>query len=110
MIHDSESNLLVVSNARDEKVGQVRLTPDPSGYLEIGFSVDSNHRGKGVGGQMLTYVLDYILREQKEIKGFIARVKMVNRASAKIFINQGFERTEDDPKHKCLVYLKKKQS
>jgi len=107
MIQSSDTYLYVVSNAFDEKIGQVRLTPDPSGYLEISFSVARNLRGKGMGSMMLQEVLQRTLSDNSKSGGFIARVKKENQASAKIFHQLGFEASEDDPKHRCLVYLKK---
>ena len=106
MIKSPDTYLYVVSNAFDEKVGQVRLTPDPSGFLEIGFSVAQDFRGKGMGTKILQAVLERALSDNSEVRGFIARVKKENQASAKIFSQLGFEPSEDDPKHGCLVYLK----
>ena len=99
--------LYIVSNVNNEKIGQVRLTPDPTGYLEIGFSLDALFRGRGVGLNMLSLALKQAVDHHPNILGFIARVKKENKPSAKIFLQLGFEQVDNDPELDCLVYLKK---
>lgn len=109
MIHDPSTHLYLVSNALGDLVGQVRQTPDPSGYVQIGFSVDNEFRGKGMGGRMLKYVLDQDSKKQCKSKGYLARVKAANKASSKIFLNLGFIEAELDPDTESFVYLKTKE-
>ncbi len=103
-LQEKDSYLYIVSNCFDQKVGQVRLTPDPSGYLEIGFSVDVNHRGKGIGRKMLCLVLNQAIKSH-HVKGYIARAKPSNPASYSIFEKLGFTRSEEASCEDCLVYV-----
>ena len=107
MMQSPDCHLYLVSDVSDNKVGQVRLTPDPSGYLEIGFSVDPAFRKKGLGLILLQHVLTTETSKHPNTRGFIARVKQTNKASARIFQLLDFQPDDDDPKLGCLVYLKK---
>ena len=98
--------LYVVSNYKDEKIGQVRLAPDPTKHLEVGFSIDASYRNKGLGLRMLSLILDQAPHDRWDILSLIARVKRENEPSAKIFLRLGFKQVNDDEEHDCLVYLK----
>ena len=104
MIQDSDTFLYLVSHPTSDHIGQVRLTPDPSGYLEISFSVDQHHRGKGMGKKMLLHVLHRVIREHAPA-GFIARTKPGNLASSNVFKNLGFTRATDDENLHCHVFM-----
>ncbi len=109
MIQNPDTYLYLVSQPTSVPIGQVRLTPDPSGYLEIGFSLDHNYRGHGLGTLMLKHVIKQTrLKLKHPHQGLIARVKRGNLASEKAFTTLGFTRVEDDPIHDCLVYTKEK--
>lgn len=107
MMQSPDCHLYLVSDTADNKVGQVRLTPDPSGNLEIGFSVDPAFRKKGWGVILLQHVLTTHIIKHPNTPGFIARVKESNSASARIFQMLNFQPSDEDPKLGCLVYLKK---
>lgn len=104
MIQDPGTYLHLVSQPSSEPIGQVRLTPNPSGYLEISFSVDQHHRGQGIGKKMLLHVLHRVMREHAPA-GFIARTKPENSASSNVFKNLGFSRAAADENLHCHVFM-----
>lgn len=106
MIQASDSYLYLVSDACNKPIGQVRLTPDPSGHLEIGFSIDAAFRKKGLGLTLLQHTITKHSATHPNTSGFMARVKKTNQASARIFETLNFQLGEDDPELGCLIYLK----
>lgn len=73
----------------DIPVGQIRLNVEES-EAEIGYSMDSEFRGKGYGHRILKLVVDEVQKNYPEIKGLIAKVKPENVASNKLFESEGY--------------------
>ncbi len=71
-------------------VGQIRLNIQ-DGDAEIGYSIASEHRGKGYGRRMLQLVAEEVAKNHSEIRSLVAKVKPDNTVSKKIFEREGYE-------------------
>lgn len=91
-IAETESNI---------PVGQARFDFDGEGW-EVGYSLDSLYRGRGVGRQLLTAAL-LRLRAEMPDSVVIAKVKARNRASRRIFEALGFEAKDCGGEIHCLL-------
>lgn len=99
-----ENCYLYVLEKDHQPIGQVRFDIDSAkGEAEIGYSVDANYRGKGVGTKMMGMGITQLQRDTDKVFSFIAKVKEANVASANIFINIGFEKINDFYDGACKV-------
>jgi UDP-2,4-diacetamido-2,4,6-trideoxy-beta-L-altropyranose hydrolase len=76
-------------------IGQVRFTGSGDEAL-IGFSVDPEFRGRGLGSKMLWAAMACYLEEYPATRRFTAKVKKGNAPSNKVFASLEFG-GEDDP-------------
>ena len=72
----------------NEPIGQVRLDLE-NGYWVIDYSIDKNHRGKGLGTEILRKIVNL-----EKFQKFLGVVKEENIGSRKVFEKLGFEETE----------------
>jgi RimJ/RimL family protein N-acetyltransferase len=78
-------------------VGQVRLTRDPDGTVEVGIGVAADVRGRGVGRELLDAALDAGRRDTSlAARRFVARIRPDNTASIALFTGAGFRPAGDD--------------
>lgn len=71
-------------------VGQVRITLYED-TAEIGYSIAADSRGHGYGKQMISELYKNVSENHPEIKKLIAKVKEDNKASKKIFEDEGYK-------------------
>ena len=91
----SPQRRLYIGWAGDEPVGQVRLDLGAAGEAEIGISVAPARRGAGLGAALLAAALDAGRRESGlGITRYVARVRVDNDASMRLFERAGFTRRE----------------
>ena len=75
-------------------VGQVRLTRDAYGAVEVGISVAAEHRGRGVGRMLLGAAIEAALADRElDARRFVARIRPDNAPSIALFTGAGFSRT-----------------
>jgi RimJ/RimL family protein N-acetyltransferase len=75
-------------------VGQVRLTRAADGTVEVGISVAAEHRGRGLGRDLLHAALDAARAEEAlNAHRFLARIRPDNVASIALFRGAGFSET-----------------
>lgn len=74
----------------DMPVGQIRLNIE-NDDAEIGYSIESEFRGKGYGHRILQLVADEVRESYPNISTLIAKVKPENAASNRLFESEGYE-------------------
>lgn len=72
----------------NELVGQIRIDLT-DGYWTIDYSIDTQFRGKGLGKEMVRFLLS-----KYESYKFRATVKKQNKASINVFVNLGFKKVQ----------------
>lgn len=73
----------------DTPVGQIRLNIDGED-AEVGYSIDSEFRGKGYGHKILQLISEEVQRNCHEIHRLVAKVKHDNIPSNKLFQNEKY--------------------
>lgn len=87
---EDDSVLQFILMEDEEPVGQIRLTIN-NDEAEIGYSIASNHRGKGYGHRILQLTAEEMQKHHPEIKRLIAKVKPENEASNRLFQSEDYE-------------------
>lgn len=90
LLADTAKNCQLILMEGESPVAQCRLKII-DGYAEVGYSVDCNHRGKGIGSAMLAMLTTWIKENRKDVTTIVARVKPDNEASYKAFTKNGYE-------------------
>ena len=88
-IEDPDCQMLIFENHSQQAIGQVRIEKIDDKTAIIGISNDSQHRGKGYAGLMITMATDEFLKQNPEIC-VSAYIKLDNQASAKAFEKGGY--------------------
>ncbi len=99
----SDNCKILILQMEDIPIGLLRLDYE-NDTATISYSIDSDHRGKGFGKEIVLQSYNYFLENNKGCKYLKALVKYENIASQKIFEKLDFEKIEE--KHN-LKYLKK---
>lgn len=99
------ATLLFVIESDGEPVGQVRfeLCEDTA---EIGYSLASVFRGRGLGSEMLNLAFGALAAGSDRSLSLVARVKEGNIASNKVFNKLGFDVQERDGEEGVIVYTR----
>lgn len=74
--------------------GQIRLNIE-DGEAEIGYSIDTAFRGRGLGSRIIALAEEKIREEGLPIRTLVARVLPDNTASHKVFRGNGFKVSEE---------------
>jgi len=82
---------LFLAEIRDQPVGQIRFDKVGEDVWQIGFSLSSRNRGKGLGRQVLEHGI--LAMQKMGAHHFLATVKHNNIASNKCFQRLGFKRS-----------------
>lgn len=72
-----------------DPAGQIRFSVRGD-EAEIGYSIDSEKRGRGYGEKMILLATEKMRADHPEVKRFTAKVKPDNPASARCFHKTGF--------------------
>lgn len=75
-----------------DPAGQIRFSVRGD-EAEIGYSIDSEKRGRGYGEKMILLATEKMRADHPEVKRFTAKVKPDNPASARCFHKNGFRET-----------------
>ncbi|MCB2340760.1 GNAT family N-acetyltransferase [Clostridium estertheticum] len=87
-----------------EPVGQVRL--EKVGKIGIiNYSLDKNHRGKGLSLDMIKLLNDEVNINHIKIKALVGYVKMENEASQKIFERLHYNKLIENNNFKYYKYI-----
>jgi RimJ/RimL family protein N-acetyltransferase len=98
---------LFIGMLEGEPIGQVRLDVARAGEAEVGISVARERRGQGLGSRLLAAGLDAGRRDPAlGVERFVARVRVGNQPSIRLFETAGFARRETGTCEglPCLVY------
>lgn len=96
----SDNSILMIAELEKVPVGQIRFEVVDD-VVEIGFSVDQAHRGRGIGVWMLKngpYRLQECLQGSTHLK-VIGKVKKTNQASMKAFYSADYALEYDSGDH-----------
>lgn len=88
---DPRCAIYIALDERDRPVGQVRFDLDSTDSAEIDVSVASDHRGSGVGSELIARGVERLARE-RGVRRVDARVRLENAASHRAFEKAGFAR------------------
>ena len=86
---NSPTSKIFIFQLNEYPIGQVRFEFENNVWL-IDYSIDKQHRGKGLGKLMLKEILNHF----KPIEPIMAYVKIGNIGSAKVFDYLGFKKNE----------------
>lgn len=93
--HISEKYPIFVYEIKDEVVAWLSFSPYREGRqalektIEISYYVQNEHQGKGIGGKIMEFALDYA--SQQGIENLLAILLSVNFASINLLSKFGFE-------------------
>lgn len=103
----SPTSRLYIGLAEERPIGQVRLEGGPDGRVEVGISVATEARGRGVGHDLLRAGLEAGRADPDlRVDVFIARIRPDNAESIALFTGSGFlfVGSEDVSGEEALVY------
>lgn len=89
---------------QEDLIGQVRFDAFEHYYV-ISYSVDKQHRGKGLGTILIKMALEALQQELGRRPSVLAYVKPSNPASLKVFEQNGFIRRETKKVHNVSLEL-----
>ncbi len=89
----NDNRVLLVAMRDDQPIGQIRFSKTTEDVWEIGFSVDRDARGGGVGKELVRLGVQWM--KHHGLGPFIATVKKCNPASAKCFVQLGWQMADD---------------
>ena len=98
---------LFIGMVGGEPIGQVRLDANDAGHAEVGISIAPERRGKGLGAALLAATVEASRRDPGlAVERFVARVRVGNEASIRLFEGAGFVLCETATCEgaPCLIY------
>lgn len=82
---------LLIGMLGDAPIGQVRLDATADGQAEVGISIAPDRRGQGLGTGLLAAAVEAGRRDPDlAVERFVARVRIGNEASIRLFEGAGF--------------------
>jgi predicted dehydrogenase/RimJ/RimL family protein N-acetyltransferase len=91
----SASTRLWIAESDGDAVGQVRMTADGDGTMEVHLGLAAEARGRGLAAPMLREAAGRVLAEPG-VERLVANVKPDNEPSLKAFLRAGFVRGDGD--------------
>lgn len=85
-------------------LGMIRIDMEKKQAI-ISYLVDQNHRGIGIGTQMLKLLENIVVSEYKGIEKLIGLVKKENIASCKAFEKVGYDSFEEEEFNRYILKL-----
>jgi len=83
-----------------------RVFAENTDWIEIGYMLQENYWGKGIGTQVSKALVDYCLTADEK-KSIVALTDLDNFGSQKVLLNSGFERVENLVRdNRALAYFK----
>jgi RimJ/RimL family protein N-acetyltransferase len=98
---------LLIGMLGDDPIGQVRLDVTGPGEAEVGISIAPERRGQGLGAGLLAAAVETGRWDAAlAVERFIARVRVGNQASIRLFEGAGFVLRETGTCEgaPCLIY------
>jgi RimJ/RimL family protein N-acetyltransferase len=98
---------LFIGMLGDDPIGQVRLDANAAGQAEVGISIAPERRGQGLGAGLLATAVEAGRRDPGlAVERFVARVRVGNEASIRLFEGAGFVLRGTDTCHgvPCMIY------
>ncbi len=91
----NDSSVLFIINDESNSVGQVRFEiSEGDSSAEINYSIAKEYRGKGIATPLMSKAIDAFLKQSTNTVKLIAKVKIENAASNKVFENLHFKKIE----------------
>ena len=103
----SRSSLLLIGLEGRKPIGQVRFDRNPDGTVEVGISVATDARNRGLGRSLLAAALAAARRDGSlGVRTFVAYIRLDNDVSAALFRGAGFRLVEESVCNgiPCLVF------
>jgi RimJ/RimL family protein N-acetyltransferase len=100
-----KSSLLLIGMQDNTPVGQVRFDEFEVGNLLVDFSVASEFRGRGFGGELIRSGILVATAQFPHVKHVIAKVKTLNPRSSRVFQSTGFKKAEFSSTPGAEVYI-----
>jgi RimJ/RimL family protein N-acetyltransferase len=97
-LKNNDSCVYILTDAYKSNIGQISVDKNDE-HFEIDYSISSNYRGKGFGNKILQ-----LLQIEMGNVNYLAKVKIENIASKKVFINNGFKLLSE--RDGLLIYTK----
>ena len=91
----SGDSFLFVALLGKQPVGQIRFDSIPNMSFEIGFSIDENFRGLGLGSEIIRVGTNELIRLNPSVIQVIGKVKKENVGSMQSFVKAGYSLTQD---------------
>lgn len=86
---DSSSCVILIFERSKVPMGQARFDLNNKGQWEIDYSIDTCYRGQGLGKKLISLAIQF-LREAGHKEPILAKVKVNNPVSLRVFRNQRF--------------------
>ncbi len=83
--------------------------PDDNGLVEIGFSIHSDWRGRGLATEMASELVVFAFEDDR-VRGIIGNTTRGNVASCKVFRHLGFVEAEPGPDPEAVRFVLTRQS
>jgi RimJ/RimL family protein N-acetyltransferase len=107
-LHELYTYWLICDKTDNKGIGLIGFkgTLDQKGYIEIGYSISTNYRRKGLMSEALKAITNWIKSYDCDIKpnGIIANVLNTNIGSMKVLENCGFQSIESNEKETIFVF------
>ena len=100
-IKNNDSRIYILTDVYKSNIGQIRVDKKDE-HFEIDYSIANSYRGRGFGNK----ILQLLLIEMGNVN-YLAKVKIENIASKKVFINNGFKLQSE--REGLLIYAKSSQ-
>lgn len=105
---NSRDTILFVALVNHQPVGQIRFDGLPNKSYEIGFSIDKDFRGLGLGSEIIRTGTSELLRLNSDTTQIIGKVKVENMSSSRSFQKAGYSlMTDKDTDHETYFFRNK---
>lgn len=101
---ESNSREIFIAMIDSNPVGMIRIDKDDDEAI-ISYLVDQNHRGTGIGTQMLKSLQNMVKNNNSDIKKLVGLVKKENTASCKAFEKVAYDSFEEKEFNKYVLKL-----
>ena len=101
---NSRESTLLVAFKHGKPIGQIRFDAAVGEIYEIDFSLDTDHRGKSMGSDLLRQGTEYFFGLRPFAKKVVGKIKETNIASAKSFERAGFITMREQTPQRVSTY------
>jgi RimJ/RimL family protein N-acetyltransferase len=102
---NTENCLMLVASLTGKDIGQIRFDEVTTGTFEIGYSLDKEFRGRGLGSKLLKMGAMELFKRKPAADRVVGKVKEMNEASKKAFDAAGFDHFKDNENKEIDIYI-----